>query len=470
MHEGVAFSVNSYTNNVSFKLVKVIYVHIFFFSVVILSTFFIFFFFLLLVEINFIEMRINFSEMRNHFSIIWLILLSLYPWRVYSEMLLVNMTLVRGAEARGAVCLDGSLPAYHLDRGCGSGAHNWLLQFEGGGWCNDIESCLERARTRRGSTRHMNKLEVFSGILSNNASLNPDFYNWNRVKLRYCDGASFAGDSLFQNRTTSLYFRGQRIWHAIVLDLLPKGLNLAHKALLSGCSAGGLATFLHCHNFTRILPKTASVKCLSDAGFFLDVRDVSEIHSIRSFFGSLVTVQGVEQNLDKNCTTSLDNPSMCFFPQYALKFIQTPYFILNSAYDVYQFHHILVPSSADSHGHWLYCKLNPAACTPNQITILQGFRDEMLAALRVFEVSRNGGMFINSCFAHCQSELQETWFAPDSPRVHNKTIAEAVGDWYFERKVGKEIDCPYPCDNTCHNLIPSTQKVLEKKRSREGFE
>lgn len=21
-----------------------------------------------------------------------------------------------------------------------------------------------------------------------------DFYNWNRVKIRYCDGASFAGD------------------------------------------------------------------------------------------------------------------------------------------------------------------------------------------------------------------------------------------------------------------------------------
>lgn len=27
----------------------------------------------------------------------------------------------------------------------------------------------------------------------------PDFYNWNRVKLRYCDGASFAGDSIFDN-------------------------------------------------------------------------------------------------------------------------------------------------------------------------------------------------------------------------------------------------------------------------------
>lgn len=26
-----------------------------------------------------------------------------------------------------------------------------------------------------------------------------DFYDWNRVKLRYCDGASFAGDSDYHN-------------------------------------------------------------------------------------------------------------------------------------------------------------------------------------------------------------------------------------------------------------------------------
>ncbi|CAL5428803.1 unnamed protein product [Camellia sinensis] len=78
----------------------------------------------------------------------------------------------------------------------------------------------------------------------------------------------------------------------------------------------------------------------------------------------------------------------------------------------------------------------------------------MLAALSLFfKYSKRGGMFINSCFAHCQSESQDTWLTSDSPRVHNKTIAEAVGDWYFGRRVTKEIDCAYPCDSTCHNLI-----------------
>ncbi|KAL3650496.1 Pectin acetylesterase 9 [Castilleja foliolosa] len=392
------------------------------------------------------------------------VLLTCAPVRINSqERRLVKMTLVRNASSIGAYCLDGSLPAYHLDRGFGAGVNNWLLQFEGGGWCNDIKSCWERAPTRRGSTRYMSRVEVFSGILSSNASLNPDFYNWNRVKLRYCDGASFAGDAIFQNGTSLLYFRGQRIWRAIILDLLPKGLGQAKKALLSGCSAGGLATFHHCDNFTSYLPKNASVKCLSDAGFFLDARDIAMNHSMRYFFNGVVTVQGVLKNLNTNCTNSI-YPEQCFFPQYVLPYIKTPFFILNSAYDVFQIHHILVPPAADPNGHWYHCKLNPADCNTVQINtmhgvfrifyILSGFRAYMLQTLKPFFVnSTRGGMYINSCFTHCQSETQDVWFGPAAPRVHNKTIAEAVGDWYFGRNVSKKIDCPYPCNHSCHNQI-----------------
>lgn len=375
-------------------------------------------------------------------------------WGLCARSNLVNMTLVRRARSLGAYCLDGSLPAYHLDRGFGSGTRNWLLQFEGGGWCNDIESCIERSQTRRGSTHYMGKQEVFSGILSNNASLNPDFYNWNRVKLRYCDGASFTGDSYFFNGTSLLYFRGQRIWEALILDLLPKGLRHANKALLSGCSAGGLAVFHHCDGLASFLPNNATVKCLSDAGFFLDIRDISRNHTMRSFYDQLIELQGVEQNLNPNCTISLDFPKLCFFPQHALRYIRTPFFILNSAYDVFQFHHALVPPYTDPHGHWRHCWFNVTACSPIQLEVLQGLRVNMvLALLPFYRNSTRGGMFIDSCFAHCQSETQDTWYTIDSPTVQNKTISEAVGDWYFSRGVAKLIDYPYPCDTNCRNLI-----------------
>lgn len=34
-----------------------------------------------------------------------------------------------------------------------------------------------------------------------------------------------------------------------------------------------------------------------------------------------------------------------------------------------------------------------------------------------------------------------------------QAIAVSVGDWYFDRVGVKAIDCAYPCDTTCHNLV-----------------
>jgi hypothetical protein len=46
-------------------------------------------------------------------------------------MCVSNFRLISGKELKSswliAVCLDGSPPAYHLHRGHGSGANNWLV-------------------------------------------------------------------------------------------------------------------------------------------------------------------------------------------------------------------------------------------------------------------------------------------------------------------------------------------------------
>ncbi|KNA14387.1 hypothetical protein SOVF_107970 isoform A [Spinacia oleracea] len=55
------------------------------------------------------------------------------------------------------VCLDGSPPAYHLHRGNGTGINNWLVHIEGGGWCNNVTSYLERKYTHLGSSWKMDK-------------------------------------------------------------------------------------------------------------------------------------------------------------------------------------------------------------------------------------------------------------------------------------------------------------------------
>ncbi|XP_041992130.1 pectin acetylesterase 12-like [Salvia splendens] len=389
---------------------------------------------------------VSFLESMSHLESVYGVAAAAVP----PDALMVGLTLVQGAAAKGAVCLDGTLPGYHLHRGFGTGANSWLIQLEGGGWCNNLRSCIYRKKTHRGSSTLFEKQIPFTGLLSNKAEENPDFFNWNRVKVRYCDGASFAGDS--ENKAAGLQFRGQRIWRAAVEDLMSKGMHNANQALLSGCSAGGLASILHCDEFQGLFPGSTKVKCLSDAGLFMDVADVSGGRTLRSFFAGVVSLQGVKENLPSTCTDHLD-PTSCFFPQNLISSIKTPLFILNAAYDSWQVQESLAPATADPQGTWHDCKLNNERCSASQIQFLQDFRNHMLSAVRGFSGSKQNGLFLNSCFAHCQSERQDTWFADDSPIINNKPVALAVGDWYFDRATVKAVDCAYPCDRTCHNLV-----------------
>ncbi|THU74015.1 hypothetical protein C4D60_Mb04t28900 [Musa balbisiana] len=383
-----------------------------------------------------------------------------------AEANFVDITYVESAIPKGAVCLDGSPPAYHLSAGFGSGVNNWLVHLEGGGWCNNITTCLARKNTHLGSSRQMAKQLAFSGILSNTQTFNPggcsfhleevlgsDFYNWNKVKVRYCDGSSFTGDVERVDPATNLHYRGARVWLAVMEELLARGMSKAENALLSGCSAGGLASILHCDSFRDLLPASAKVKCLSDAGYFINVKDISGAEHIKAFYNDVVTTHGSAKNLPL-CTSMIEPgmASICFFPQYMAQEIETPLFILNAAYDSWQIKNILVPTVADRHGTWHDCKLDIKLCSSAQLQIMQEFRLEFLNAVNGLGTPSSRGLFINSCYAHCQSEMQETWLLPNSPMLDKIPIAEAVGDWFYNRSAFQKIDCPYPCDSTCYNI------------------
>uniref|UniRef100_A0A3Q7HSX1 Pectin acetylesterase n=1 Tax=Solanum lycopersicum TaxID=4081 RepID=A0A3Q7HSX1_SOLLC len=344
---------------------------------------------------------------------------------------LVDITILQTAVAKGAVCLDGSPPAYHLDRGSGTGENNWVILIEGGGWCQNVAQCLMRKNGKYdGSSAKMENQVYFSGMLSNEQKFNPDFYNWNRVFVRYCDGGSFTGDIEAIDPGTGLHYRGARIFKAIMEELLAQGMNKSENAILSGCSAGGLTTILHCDNFRILLPNSVKVKCFSDAGYFVNIEDISGELFIQQFYKDVVTLH-------------------CFFPQNVAQQIQTPLFIINAAYDNWQVRNILAPPGTDPKGAWKSCGANIKTCTADQLKVLQGFRLDFLKALEGLGSSSTRGYYINSCFAHCQTQKQATWFGLNSPRLLNKTIAEAVGDWVLERNQFQQIDCPYPCDKTC---------------------
>ncbi|XP_016553570.1 pectin acetylesterase 8-like [Capsicum annuum] len=85
---------------------------------------------------------------------------------------------------------------------------------------------------------------LFSGHQQNCICKN--FYNWNNVFARYCDGGAFTGDIKSVDPATNLHFRGARIFDAVI------------EAILFGGSANGYPAMLYCDHFHNLLPKAQS--------------------------------------------------------------------------------------------------------------------------------------------------------------------------------------------------------------------
>ncbi|GFP92136.1 protein notum homolog, partial [Phtheirospermum japonicum] len=230
-----------------------------------------------------------------------------------------------------SVCNDGSSAAYYYSPGFGEGVNNWLILLNGGGWCITDDGCAKRLKDRTGSSIYNDQTTYFGAIRSANQAENPDFYNWNRVLVVYCDGSSFMGNA-FHPRIAS---RGARIFGALMDELLEKGMANANNAILSGHSAGGLAAILHCDEFRALLPHTGRVKCLIDSGFFVHAPKLHGAQRRAEYFASVAAYHGFTDKLPQSCTSKM-NASLCIFPENFIKNIQTPLFLLESKFDLYQ--------------------------------------------------------------------------------------------------------------------------------------
>ncbi|CAH8334076.1 unnamed protein product [Eruca vesicaria subsp. sativa] len=97
-----------------------------------------------------------------------------------------------------------------------------------------------------------------------------------------------------------------------------------------------------------------------------------------------------------------------FFPQNLINQIKTPLFILNTAYDSWQIQESLAPKTADPSGSWHDCRLDYTKCNATQIQFLQGGTTRMVNLIKGFAKPSKNGVFLNLCFAHCQTERHDT--------------------------------------------------------------
>ena len=340
-----------------------------------------------------------------------------------------------------ARCLDGTPALYYHRVGTGSGANKWFLHQQGGGWCYDLDSCVSRSKGSLGSTKaDKNTSSLNSGYTSMDPKQNPLMYNWNSVEIRYCDGASVSGDNpvpvLVGN--TTLHFRGRAILDAEIKSLLEdRGMNKATDVVVSGCSAGGLATFLHCDHWADAIGKAtnnaAKVVCMPDSGFFLDEDRAPQ-------YGSKMRNVYMFQNsssagLNAACVTAhtaTGDPEKCIFAQWTAAHIKTPTWPLQSEYDSWQTNNVM--GSGDP---------------PTQ----NAFGVNLTGLVQTQLLSQpQHGVFLDSCHHHCGA-----W---NGPVIDGLNSSFALQAWYQKGSTGldnkgffqqKQV---FPCDACCHGTGP----------------
>ncbi len=166
-----------------------------------------------------------------------------------------SMVVLFNSTAR---CLDGSPPAMLVWMASGGASRRWVVDFEGGGWCDTWEQCLERSHGPRGSSRDwaVDKKTAGTSVRSRH------FGRFNKALLLYCDGASFLGTAgRVEREGKVLHMDGLAIARELV-GLLSSayGLGEASNVLLSGCSAGGVAALALADTVGAMLPKATRFK------------------------------------------------------------------------------------------------------------------------------------------------------------------------------------------------------------------
>jgi len=336
--------------------------------------------------------------------------------------------LVQAAQAEGALCLDGTPSAYYFHPGTGSGANKWLLFHEGGGWCTSLNDCYGRSNTALGSSKgYAQTMNLGGDYFSSNMEQNPLMYNWNMVYFKYCDGGSFAGNNetsvLVQGRR--LYFRGFRNLEAYHKDLATNhNLLSGTDFVISGCSAGGLATYLHVDWWTDNLPQGSHVKGMPDSGFFLDY-DSTAGPKYASQMRWVFEIMNATSGVNKDCITAhmaTQDTYKCYFAEHTSPHIKTPIFPLQSEYDSWQTANIL--GSKDD-------------AEINKYGLM--FVDRFHSAV---ESDSKNGAFLDSCFHHCGG-----WNSISIDNVHSSS---GFNEWFKGQNKGVFFqNKPYPCTACC---------------------
>mmetsp|Transcript_148035 Transcript_148035/g.260947 ORF Transcript_148035/g.260947 Transcript_148035/m.260947 type:complete len:427 (-) Transcript_148035:60-1340(-) len=389
-----------------------------------------------------------------------------------------SILLNDAVHTHGARCLDGSPQRIWLQRSQSASAANrskWYFHFMGGGWCRSEPECIQRAYDPKQCYRGSSSLDCFNanddlepgktfnetmdfrnvpcingarwggGLLMNTPETNPLTHDWNKVEIVYCDGGSYAGNQGEVSRVSyggrddlPLYYRGQRNLDATI-DYLVKheGLGDATHFLVSGDSAGGLATIWHADYFRTLLPK-ASVLAVPDSGFFYgDASKPAWPAALRWMAETMNFTAGLDRSCVEAATKAGVSPATaCTLPEDVMPFVEVPTFVLNSRFDP------ALRSFADN--------------SPSFAEV----GDHLLSKVKSSALrSQRNAAFITACSEHCGQWAQGQILPGHNDfnvTIDGWTAASAVDAWAgslwsgspFPRQLWLQ-NASYPCKTCC---------------------
>lgn len=216
-------------------------------------------------------------------------------------------------------------------------------------------------------------------------------------------------------------------------------MNKATEVILSGTSAGGLATYMHADHIGTLIPSTAKFVAIPDAGFFLDGKTLSGEYLFRERIISGIATWNDEraQGSNEAClAANTKEPWKCFFAQYLVPFINVPLFVVNSLYDPVNLHGVLD----------LKCGGNLSSCSASDLKAAEDFRVEYQSVLIAQVKTKNHGYFLTACNQHEETCRQKDF---EGITIQGTTMNNAVFDWYSDPRPLHLVDVNWPDDSSC---------------------
>jgi len=330
-----------------------------------------------------------------------------------------------------ARCLDGTPYYYYIS--VGSASTRFYIYHQGGGWCQDLDECAGRAKTALGSSSTWGATQDMGADMSRDPTVNALMNNFTYVYLPYCDGGSFSGDATSPSAPL-LYFRGLKIREAVIASLKANySFDSATDLVIGGCSAGGLAAYLHVDWYAQQAPK-AKARGMIDSGFFLDgnySRDGKPDYEAR--MENLYNFMNSKVGINPTCAEKLGYK--CLFAYNIIPFNKTPTLALNSAYDA------TMGNGQCGHSGITFDWNDPAsvnACGNYVRTLMKTLLKSPSAA------------FLDSCKHHCGE-----W---DSIHIDTLDSSTAMNTWFTQGSNAlpnngyMDQDQVYPCTSCCSSF------------------